>query len=78
MARMFRVLGFITLVIALMSFAGDMWEMSLLFFIQSAVFFLFGYLNFTERTYIFMFWSYMVIAFLGFTYWSVFEMGLPF
>ncbi|CAM3729108.1 DUF2626 domain-containing protein [Cohnella lubricantis] len=78
MARMFRVLGFFTLVIALMSFAGDMWEMSLLFFIQAAVFFLFGYLKFTERTYLFMFWGYMIIAFLGFTYWSVFEMGLPF
>ncbi|MBN2983356.1 MULTISPECIES: DUF2626 family protein [Cohnella] len=78
MARMFRVLGFFTLVIALMSFAGDMWEMSLLFFIQSAVFFLLGYLKFTEKTYIYMFWGYMIIAFLGFTYWSVFEMDLPY
>lgn len=77
MARMFRVLGFWTLAIALMAYAGDMYEMSLLFFIQSAVFFLFGYLNFTERTYILMFWGYMIVAFLGFTYWSVFEMGLP-
>ncbi|MFC5703613.1 DUF2626 domain-containing protein [Cohnella faecalis] len=77
MARMFRVLGFWTLAIALMAYAGDMYEMSLLFFIQSAVFFLFGYLKFSERTYILMFWGYMIVAFLGFTYWSVFEMGLP-
>jgi len=77
MARMFRVLGFWTLVIALMAFAGDMYEFALLFFIQSAVFFLTGYLKFTERTYLMVFWGYMVLAFLGFTYWTVFEMGMP-
>jgi hypothetical protein len=78
MARMFRVLGFWTLVIALMAFAGHMIEMSLLFFFQTAVFVLLGYLNFSERTYILMFWGYMILSFLGFTYWTVFEMGLPF
>lgn len=78
MARMFRVLGFFTLVIALMSFAGDLTEMSLLFFVQTVVFFLLGYLNFTERTYLLLFWAYMVLSFLGFTYWTVFKMGLPF
>lgn len=77
MSRMFRVLGFWTLVIGLMAFAGDMYEMSLLFFFQAAAFFLLGYLNFSERTYLMMFWGYMVLAFLGFTYWSVFEMGMP-
>lgn len=75
--RMFRVLGFWTLAIALMAFAGSIYEMALLFFIQTAVFFLVGYLNLTERTYGIMFWAYMVVAFLGFTYWSVFEMKMP-
>ncbi|HUC93150.1 MAG TPA: DUF2626 family protein [Paenibacillus sp.] len=78
MARMYRVLGFWTLVIALMAFARELTEMSLLFFFQTAVFFLLGYLNFSERTYILMFWGYMILSFLGFTYWSVFKMGLPF
>ncbi|CAM4262966.1 MULTISPECIES: DUF2626 domain-containing protein [Paenibacillus] len=78
MARMFRVLGFWTLVIGLMAFAGHMIEMAMLFFFQTAVFVLLGYLNFSERTYILMFWGYMIISFVGFTYWSVFEMGLPF
>jgi len=77
MARMFRVLGFWTLVIALMSYAGDMIEMSLLFFMQAAAFILLGYLSFSERTYILMFWGYMVISFVGFSYWTVFKMGLP-
>jgi hypothetical protein len=76
-ARMFRVLGFWTLVIALMAFAGNMYEMSLLFFIQTAVFFLLGYLNFSERAYLMMFWGYMAVAFLGFTYWSVFQLRMP-
>jgi hypothetical protein len=78
MARMFRVLGFWTLVIGLMAFAGHMIEMALLFFVQTAAFVLLGYLNFTERTYILMFWGYMVLSFLSFTYWTVFKMGLPF
>ncbi|CAH1213898.1 hypothetical protein PAECIP111893_03731 [Paenibacillus plantiphilus] len=78
MARMFRVLGFWTLVIALMSFAGGMTEMAILFFAQTVAFVLLGYLNFSERTYILMFWGYMVLSFVGFTYWSVFVMGNPF
>jgi hypothetical protein len=76
-ARMFRVLGFFTLVIALMAFAGDLYEMSLLFFMQTAVFFLVGYLNISERAYMLIFWAYMIAAFLGFTYWSVFVMKMP-
>jgi len=75
--RMFRVLGFWTLAIALMAFAGDLYEMSLLFFIETAVFFLVGYLNLTERTYVKMFWAYMVLSFLGITYYSVFVMEMP-
>ncbi|AQR77342.1 DUF2626 domain-containing protein [Paenibacillus larvae] len=76
MDRMFRVLGFWTLVIALMSLAGDMMAMSLIFFFQTVIFVLLGYLKLSERTYILVFWGYMVIAFLGFTYWSVFKMPL--
>ncbi|WP_195572753.1 DUF2626 domain-containing protein [Paenibacillus sp. 1001270B_150601_E10] len=78
MARMFRVLGFWTLVIGLMAFAGDMIEMALLFFLQTAVFVLLGYLKLSERTYILSFWAYMIICFTGFSYWSVFKMGMPF
>jgi len=76
-ARMFRVLGFFTLVIALMAFAGNMYEFSLLFFFQTAFFFLLGYLNLNERTYLYTFWAYMIVTFLGLTYWMVFEMQNP-
>lgn len=74
MARMFRVLGFFTLVIGLMALAGDLYEMALLFFFQTAAFVILGYMNMSERTYIYLFWGYMIISFLGFTYWSFFEL----
>ncbi|GIP39658.1 hypothetical protein J31TS4_29380 [Paenibacillus sp. J31TS4] len=76
MARMYRVLGFWTLVIGLMALAGDLIPMALLFFFQTAVFAVLGYMNLTERTYIVLFWGYMFIAFTGFTYWSFFKMPL--
>lgn len=77
MARMFRVLGFFTLAIGLMAYAGDMVEMALLFFVQTAFFMILGYLKFTEKTYIYLFWAYMIVTFIGFSYWTVFKMGLP-
>ncbi|CAM3433195.1 DUF2626 domain-containing protein [Marinicrinis lubricantis] len=70
MARMFRVLGFWTLVIGLMALAGDMVEMALLFFFQTAAFVLLGYLNLSERAYMLIFWGYMLVCFMGFTYWT--------
>lgn len=78
MARMYRVLGFLCLAIGLMAFAGDMFEFALLFLAQAVAFVFLGYLNFSERTYILMFWGYMAITFVGFTYWSVFKMDIPF
>lgn len=78
MARMYRVLGFLTLLMGLMAFAGHMYNFAILSFVQAIAFVFLGYLNFTERTYIAMFWGYMVISFVGFTYWSVFKMGLPY
>jgi uncharacterized membrane protein len=75
-ARMFRVLGFWTLVIGLMALAGDMIPMALLFLFQTVVFVVLGYMNFTERTYILLFWGYMVLSFAGFTYWSFFHMSV--
>lgn len=77
MARMFRVLGFWTLIIALMALAGNMVQMALLFFFQTAAFMLLGYMNLREKTYIYLFWGYMVLSFLGIMYWSFFEMKYP-
>jgi len=76
MDRMFRVLGFWTLVIGLMALAGEMIPMALLFFAQTAIFVLLGYLKLSERAYILLFWGYMVVSFTGFTYWSFFKMSV--
>ncbi|MFH5182806.1 DUF2626 domain-containing protein [Paenibacillus sp. TAB 01] len=76
MDRMFRVLGFWTLVIGLMALAGDMIPMAMLFFAQTALFVLLGYLRLSERTYILLFWGYMILSFTGFTYWSFFKMSV--
>jgi len=75
MARMYRVLGVLTLMIALMALAGGLIPMALLFLFQTAVFLILGYLNLSERTYLLMFWAYMILAFCGFTYWTFFEMS---
>lgn len=76
MDRMFRVLGFWTLVIGLMALAGDLIPMALIFFAQTAIFVLLGYMKLSERIYILLFWGYMIISFTGFTYWSVFKMSV--
>lgn len=75
-ARMFRVLGFWTLAIGLMALAGDMKEMALLFFFQTAAFVILGYMNLSERAYILIFWGYLILSFTGFTYWSFFQMSV--
>jgi len=77
MARMFRVLGFTALLIALMALAGHLIEMALLFFFQTAVFMLLGYMNLREKTYLFIFWGYLIVSFLGITWWSFFRPELP-
>ncbi|NHN30900.1 DUF2626 domain-containing protein [Paenibacillus agricola] len=76
MDRMFRVLGFWTLIIGLMALAGGMVPMAMIFFAQTVIFMLLGYLGLSERTYILLFWGYMVISFTGFTYWSFFRMSV--
>lgn len=74
MARMFRVLGFFTLMIALMALAGNMVEMALLFFFQTAVFGVLSYLNLTERAYLLLFWAYLIVSFTGLSYWTLIGM----
>ena len=74
MARMFRVLGFWALLIALMAFAGghEMQAMAFIFLAQATVFGVLSYMNLTERSYILIFWGYMFVSFTGFTFWSFF------
>jgi hypothetical protein len=78
MGRMFRVLSFWTLIFGLLALAkgGELKPMAMICFFQTAVFLTLGYMKLSERTYILLFWSYMVISFIGFTYWSFFKLEL--
>jgi hypothetical protein len=73
-SRMFRVCGFWTAIIAVMAYVGDMFTFSLLFLAQTVMFVSLGYLNLSERMYVYIFAAYLTIFFVGFTYWSVFMM----
>ncbi|RKD24078.1 hypothetical protein BEP19_06620 [Ammoniphilus oxalaticus] len=76
MDRMFRVLGFWTLMIALMAMWGNLTEMALIFFAQTAVFIALSYLNLSEKSYMLIFTGYMVFSFVGFFYYAFFMMPL--
>lgn len=75
MDRMFRVLGFWTLVIALMFLAGHMYIPAALFAVQFLLFVFFGYLKLTERTYMYLFGGYMFVSFVGMVWYSTFVMN---
>ncbi len=75
MARMYRVLGFWTAIIAIMAFLGDLHNMAILFFAQTIMFVTLGYLNLSERMYLYLFGAYLTIFMCGFTYWTVFVMS---
>jgi hypothetical protein len=76
MDRMFRVLGFWTLMIALMAMWGGLTSMALIFFAQTALFVALSYINLSERTYMLLFAAYMVFSFIGFFYYAFFMMPL--
>ncbi|WP_025026243.1 DUF2626 family protein [Caldalkalibacillus mannanilyticus] len=74
MARMYRVFAFWTGLFALLAYIGHMPSMSLLFFAQTAVFLALSYLNLSEKGYIYIFAGYLVLFFVGFTYYTTFIM----
>jgi hypothetical protein len=74
MARMYRMMGFWTAVIAVMAYVGGMQAFSLLFVGQTVMFVALGYLNLSERLYIYIFGAYLTVFFIGFTYWTTFMM----
>ncbi|CAM5786827.1 MULTISPECIES: DUF2626 domain-containing protein [Brevibacillus] len=74
MDRMYRVLGFWTIAIALMSFWAGLYPMALLFFGLTAFFVALSYMNLTERAYLNIFFGFMFVSFVGFTYYTFFVM----
>lgn len=74
MDRMYRVLGFWTLMIAIMAYWGDLVPMALLFFGLTAFFVALSYLHLSERTYLNIFFVFMFLSYVGFTYYAFFVM----
>ena len=72
MDRMFQVLGFWTLIIALMFLAGHLLIPAAIFGLQTVLFVGLGYMRYTEKTYMYLFGCYMVLAFVCLAYYSVF------
>ncbi|KKB37279.1 DUF2626 domain-containing protein [Bacillus thermotolerans] len=72
MDRMFRVLAFWTGIFAVMFYLGDMDKTAMLFLAQTGFFLIVGFLNLTERMYIYLFAAYLTVFFCGFTYWTTF------
>lgn len=74
MDRMYRVLGFWTLMFALMAYWGELYPMALIFFSLTAFFVALSYLKLSERTYLNIFFGFMFLSFVGFTYYTFFVM----
>lgn len=72
MGNMFKVLSFWTGIFAVMFYVGHMYPVSLLFLGNSVLFLLLGFLNLSERMYMYIFGAYLTIFFAGFTYFTTF------
>ena len=72
MDNMFKLMGWWTGIFAVLFFAGDMLPAALLFVANTVFFLLLGYLNLTERMYMYMFAAYLTVFMIGFSYYSVF------
>jgi hypothetical protein len=74
MPRMYRVFAFWTTVFALLAYLGHMPGFALISLVQSALFLAISYMNLSERGYVYVFAGYLVIFFVGFTYFTTFMM----
>ncbi|QQK75895.1 DUF2626 domain-containing protein [Salicibibacter cibarius] len=74
MSRMYRVMAFWTGVFAVLFFVGEMYEVSLLFFANTAAFVGLGFMGLSERTYLYIFGAYLTLFMVGFSYYTIFLM----
>lgn len=72
MERMFRVLAFWTGIFTVMFYIGDMNILSVIFLIQTVFFLTLGYLKLSERMYMYMFYMYITVFMVAFTWYSEF------
>src|SRR5699024_4180859 len=72
MDRMFRVLAFWTGIFTVMFYIGDMNLLAVLFLVQTVFFLTLGWLKLSERMFMYMFYAYLTICMVGFTWYSEF------
>ncbi|HAM80219.1 DUF2626 domain-containing protein [Ornithinibacillus bavariensis] len=72
MDRMFRVLGFWTGIFTVMFYVGGMFNVSILFLVQTVFFLTVSYLKLSERMYMYLFGAYCTVFMIGFTWYSEF------
>ncbi|CEA00047.1 hypothetical protein BN1048_00787 [Jeotgalicoccus saudimassiliensis] len=72
MDKVFKMLGFWTAIFAILFYVGDMVGVSLFFVAQTGFFVLLGYMKLTERMYMYVFAAYLILFFIGFTYFTTF------
>lgn len=72
MDRVYKGLAFWTGIFSVMFYLGGMAEVSLLFVINTGFFLLLGFLNLTERMYMYIFGAYLMVFFVGFSYYTTF------
>ncbi len=72
MNNMFKLMGWWTGIFAVLFYVGDMVEVSLLMVANTGFFVLLGFLNISERMYMYIFAAYLTVFFVGFTYYSTF------
>ncbi|GEK33915.1 DUF2626 family protein [Kurthia sibirica] len=72
MDKMYKVMAFWTGIFSVMFYLGDMKQVSLLFVANTGFFLLLGFLNLTERMYLYIFGAYLMVFFAGFTYYTTF------
>jgi len=72
MDRMFRVLAFWTGIFTVMFYIGDINNLAVLFLVQTVFFLTLGLLKLSERMYMYMFYAYLTVFMVGFTWYSEF------
>lgn len=72
MDNMFKVMGFWTAIFTVMFYLGGMNEVALIFLANTGLFLLLGFMNLSERMYMYVFGAYLTIFFAGFTYYTTF------
>ncbi|ATP41056.1 hypothetical protein CSE16_13905 [Solibacillus sp. R5-41] len=72
MSNMYKVMAFWTAIFAVLFYLGGMNEVSLLFVGNTGLFLLLGFLNLSERMYMYIFGAYLTVFFAGFTYYTTF------